>query len=379
MLTKCYFKVPMNATKNSPIYSNLLKPQKIAENITDFPIKDLTRVDSIFTNLFPSHFFDRYIAGNENLKELRVISRHKLALASSGIGYVEPDVQALLTQTQQYTKAENYLFCQNKITLTCLTKVNKILAAENKKAGKIRTTQTWIGAKKIENAIYVCPPPNEINKLLETLVAFINNDNIPIEARIIIGHAHLLDIHPFYDGNGRTARALMGALLKKHFVLYINPSLFRLHSKTTTVFANEYINAIHSFHKNNIPITQYHSFWYESFQWAIETQVKINELVQQVKNKIKSKILLVNLSPEGLILIDYLWQQPVICEQGLNKKFGWSKQTIQQQIMALLQLQLIEPKKLRAIKNAIVFSCPIILDTWNKMDDILFEAVDHAN
>lgn len=233
------------------------------------------------------NFFDRYITGNENLKKLRVITRHKLALASSGIGYLEHDVQALSAQTKRYTKAENYLASQKDITLENLSHANKILTSENNKAGKIRTTQTWIGAKKKENAIYVCSPPNEINKLLETLIAFINNDNIPIEARIIIGHAHLLDSHPFHDGNGRTARALMGSLLKKHFGLYVNPTLFRLHSKTTTFSSNGYINAIHSFHKVNTPITNYHSFWHNSFQCASKTQLEINALVLHVQKKIK--------------------------------------------------------------------------------------------
>jgi len=82
--------------------------------------------------------------------------------------------------------------------------------------------------------------------------------------------------------------------------------------------------------------------------------------------------MLANLSAESLMLIEHLWEQPVVCEQGLHKKFGWSNSVIQQTLMELLQLQLIEPKRLRTIKDVIVFSCPIILDTWGKMDDILF-------
>lgn len=83
---------------------------------------------------------------------------------------------------------------------------------------------------------------------------------------------------------------------------------------------------------------------------------------------------MVNLSPESLILIDYLWEQPVICEQGLNKRFGWSSNIIQKTLMGLLPLQIIEPKKLRSIKDVIIFSCPVILDTLKKMDNILFKA-----
>jgi len=72
-----------------------------------------------------------------------------------------------------------------------------------------------------------------------------------------------------------------------------------------------------------------------------------------------------------LTLLDYLWQQPVVCEKGLAKEFNWDINIIQSSLAELLSLGLIEPKKLRSIKDAIVFSCPIILDVWAKMDDII--------
>lgn len=361
----------MKATKKSAIYANLLSPKNISLQFPNVEIKNLFIGDVIIDKIYFSQFLARFIAGNENLKKLRGISRNKLALAASGIGYFKTDEQALLKQIQQYVKAENYLFTQDEITLINITKTNKMLTSEHKRAGKIRTTQNWIGGKTIKKAAYICPPPTQVNNLLKNWLEFINDEKISIGKRIIIGYSYLILIHPFSDGNGRTARALLGALLKKHFGLYVNPILYRIHSKAVNVSANEYINAIHSFHKSDKKIVGYHSFWYESFQWANDVQQAINILVQQVKNKINNAIMLVNLSPQALILIDYLWKQPVICEKGLAKEFNWDINIIQSSLAELLSLGLIEPKKLRSIKDSIVFSCPIILDVWAKMDDII--------
>jgi Fic family protein len=46
------------------------------------------------------------------------------------------------------------------------------------------------------------------------LVAFMQRDDLPVLAQATISHAQLETIHPFTDGNGRTGRALLHALLR---------------------------------------------------------------------------------------------------------------------------------------------------------------------
>lgn len=63
------------------------------------------------------------------------------------------------------------------------------------------------------NPEYIPPEYNDISKLLEEIVNYINNsDDHPIIKAAIL-HYQLVTIHPFEDGNGRTARIMSNYIL----------------------------------------------------------------------------------------------------------------------------------------------------------------------
>ena len=82
--------------------------------------------------------------------------------------------------------------------------------------GVVRTQQNWIGGNRVNpvGVAYVPPVPEEIPDLLRDLIAFIGDTDLPSVAVTAIAHAQLETIHPFVDGNGRTGRALVHALLR---------------------------------------------------------------------------------------------------------------------------------------------------------------------
>ena len=84
-------------------------------------------------------------------------------------------------------------------------------------AGVIRTKQNWIGGNDYHpiGATYVPPPPELVPALLEDLAQFIARTNIAAVAQAAIVHAQFENIHPFADGNGRTGRALIYAVLRR--------------------------------------------------------------------------------------------------------------------------------------------------------------------
>ena len=60
---------------------------------------------------------------------------------------------------------------------------------------------------------YIPPEHNEINNLLEELVKYVNTtDDHPLIVAAAV-HYQLVTIHPFEDGNGRTARLISGYIL----------------------------------------------------------------------------------------------------------------------------------------------------------------------
>lgn len=86
--------------------------------------------------------------------------------------------------------------------------------------GWVRSVQNWIGGSGYTpvGAAYVPPPPEEVPPLLEDLVAFVNQANVPPLLQAGIVHAQIETIHPFADGNGRVGRALIHAVLRRRGV-----------------------------------------------------------------------------------------------------------------------------------------------------------------
>jgi Fic family protein len=84
-------------------------------------------------------------------------------------------------------------------------------------AGVVRDKQNWIGGNDFNpiGATYVPPPPEEVRDLLEDLCDFIARDDLAPLAQAAIVHAQFENIHPFVDGNGRTGRALIYAVLQR--------------------------------------------------------------------------------------------------------------------------------------------------------------------
>lgn len=81
--------------------------------------------------------------------------------------------------------------------------------------GEFRKDQNWIGAKLIENARYVPPPPQEVAQAMGELEKYINakDDELPTLIKLALIHYQFEAIHPFPDGNGRVGRLLIPLIL----------------------------------------------------------------------------------------------------------------------------------------------------------------------
>jgi len=107
----------------------------------------------------------------------------------------------------------------DRISLDLLREINKDLLKGGpleKAGGVVRTIQNWVGGNDYSpvGAAYVPAPPSEAEPLLEDLVAFCNDAQLPAVAKAAIAHAQFESIHPFADGNGRTGRALVQMIFR---------------------------------------------------------------------------------------------------------------------------------------------------------------------
>lgn len=113
-------------------------------------------------------------------------------------------------------------------------------------AGRFRTNNDVVVANMVEGDIVHTPPTfEEIPEFVTTLCDFFNNDNQstfihPIIKGIII-HFMVAYMHPFVDGNGRTARALFyWYMLKENYKLTEYMSISRVIAKSKTSYEKSF-------------------------------------------------------------------------------------------------------------------------------------------
>ncbi len=95
-----------------------------------------------------------------------------------------------------------------------------------KRPGKIRLSQNWIGGSRPGNARFVPPPPEAVPDALSALEKWIHaRDPLPPLVRVGLAHVQFETIHPFLDGNGRIGRLLI-TLLVEHWGMLRAPLLY---------------------------------------------------------------------------------------------------------------------------------------------------------
>lgn len=82
--------------------------------------------------------------------------------------------------------------------------------------GTLRDQQIWIGSNALSphTASFVPPHHTRVPAALDDLTAFVQRVDLPVLVQVAIAHAQFETIHPFNDGNGRTGRTLVHAMLR---------------------------------------------------------------------------------------------------------------------------------------------------------------------
>jgi Fic family protein len=88
-------------------------------------------------------------------------------------------------------------------------------------AGIFRDELVWVGGDRASprGARHIAPQADLVPAAIDDMLAFARRDDVPVLAQAAIAHAQFETIHPFADGNGRTGRALVQAMLRgKHLI-----------------------------------------------------------------------------------------------------------------------------------------------------------------
>ncbi|HEY5223782.1 MAG TPA: Fic family protein [Microbacteriaceae bacterium] len=87
---------------------------------------------------------------------------------------------------------------------------------ERHNPGQWRNEPVWIGTGGVSpiGAEFVAPNHVRVPALIDDLVRYIARNDVPVIIQAAIAHAQFETIHAFTDGNGRTGRSLLQAMLR---------------------------------------------------------------------------------------------------------------------------------------------------------------------
>nr|WP_166156407.1 Fic family protein [Neochlamydia sp. AcF84]NGY95278.1 hypothetical protein [Neochlamydia sp. AcF84] len=181
------------------------------------------------------------------------------------------DVRELLNYKKAFDFVADYVFSHGAITEGLIGEIHKRLVegvrGNSAQPGHYRTIQNYVANSKTKEIIYTPPAPYDVPLLMAELVDWLQHEEkIPPVLLAGIAQFQLVHIHPFLDGNGRTARLLSTLCL--HRSGYDFKKLFTI-SEYYDRNRQEYYQAIQSVRNNHMDMTS----WLEYFSTALETQM----------------------------------------------------------------------------------------------------------
>lgn len=210
--------------------------------------------------------------------------------------------------------------------------------------GQFRKTQNWIGGTRPDNARFVPPPVNEMNKSLNDLESFFNTDDaIPTVIKAGLIHAQFETIHPFLDGNGRTGRMLITFYLwKERFlekpVLFLS-SYFKKHQKI-------YYERLSAYHSDDGNVSDWIDFFLDGVIEIANEAINIVSEITLLREKDMEKIQSFGkrASESAVMVLPKLYGQPIVNNAIVQKWTGFTRAGAQTVIERLIKKGILVPK-----------------------------------
>ncbi len=163
------------------------------------------------------------------------LSHRRLAEAAFDPEDTSRNAASVLGNVRAMDEAIRLAGTSKRFTVETIRDIHRRLferTADAERAGRIRTSQNWIGGRGDNpyKADFVPVPEDDVVPLLEDLARFVQRDDLPALVQAAVTHAQFETIHPFEDGNGRVGRCLIHFVLRRRglattFVPPISPVL----------------------------------------------------------------------------------------------------------------------------------------------------------
>lgn len=285
-----------------------------------------------------------HIEGNIlNLQQVEAIYGHKKVDAPNRD----------IFEVENYLKALKYIAQvvenKQKITSRVILKIHKLvtdLTLSYEQVGHYRKGPVYVVKRRFgmpQETVYTAPRAELVQQLVADLIKWIHeserqNINPIIVAGIV--HQEIAAVHPFADGNGRTARALATLILYQRG--YDFRRLFALEDYYNKNRPNYYqaINIGKNYDERRVDFTPWLEYFVKGFKEEIDNvKTKVTELLlKKVGQDIQSQTYL---DKNQIKILEFLDQTGKIIMKDVVDILECPKRTAQLQLQKLKKLKII--------------------------------------
>lgn len=249
---------------------------------------------------------------------------------------------------------------RSEVAVADLVEIHRLLlrhADGRRIAGIVRTKQNWIGGNAFNplEAAFVPPPPEDVPGLLEDLCKFVERDDLPPIVQAAVAHAQFETIHPFADGNGRTGRALIYAVLRRRgeVTRYIPPISLVLEATT-----HSYIGGLTAYREGDA--SEWCELFAEQTAHASGEAERLAEEIESLEEEWLRRVGQPRQDSSARLLIAALPEQPVIDAADAGRLIGRSHVAVNNALRQLEEAGILRPLNERKWGRA--WECDELLD-----------------
>lgn len=182
--------------------SSIMKKIGKLENYKDLNKMPILRRNNRIKSIHSSLSIE---ANSLTLNQVKDVIDGKLVIGS------QKEIQEVKNAYNAYLKIKNV----NPYSLKDLKSIHGIMTYLTiEESGKFRTGDEGVFDEN-GNCVHICPPPEQVDELMKQLFNWLKKNKDEIHPLILssVFHYEFVFIHPFSDGNGRTARLWQNVIL----------------------------------------------------------------------------------------------------------------------------------------------------------------------
>ncbi|MBI2342881.1 MAG: Fic family protein [Deltaproteobacteria bacterium] len=263
------------------------------------------------------------------------------------ISAIRKDKQEVLNYLQVLSNLEKYI-PKEKFAIQLILQIHKDLVKKtlnrSEDEGVFRNRQVVVGYKDNEGRTVVTfqpPRTKEVPQLVQSFLDWLNQSGTQrMNSVLVAGIAHyeMVRIHPFIDGNGRTARTLATLLLlmqkfdtKRFFALDDYYDSDRM----------AYYAALKSVDSKTINITKWIEYFCEGVAFSVN-RVKEKVLVLSGSKKATAFLEQVALTKRQMQIVEAISHAGKITSKEMQAMFKISPQAIHKEMKKLMDLKVVK-------------------------------------